>query len=297
MAIEKPLILIGAGRSGSTLLHSLLSRHPNAAWPTSAVNQLPTQPLVNRLLLGMNEIPGVERLSRRLASASEAYDFWEYYCPGFRHTYRDLQASDLTDRSARRTRQALESLTTRTRNRMVLKVTGWPRIGLLQKLLPDAQFVHIVRDGRAAVNSTIATDFWLGWQGPANWRWGPLSKRYQQIWQDHDESFVALAAIGWCILMDAVDVGKIQLNEDSYKEVKYEDLCERPTEIVSEICDFADLKTTPRFLSRVRDFSISSTNTKWRKDLSAEQYAIIEKVLEHHLSMRGYSSDSEGMLK
>ena len=205
MDLDKPIFLIGAGRSGSTLVHKILSEHPEVAWLTGISNKFPGHPSLGNLLMHVVGLPAIGQTLRQLAPPGEGYVFWEHHCRGFRRPMRDLSAADVTPRARQQVRAAFDTIRTERRRRLVLKITGWPRIGFLRKIFEQAKFVHIVREGHAVVNSTISTDFWDGWQGPPNWRWGELSPEHQAAWEKHDRSFVALAGIGWRIILDAVD--------------------------------------------------------------------------------------------
>jgi hypothetical protein len=94
---------------------------------------------------------------------------------GFRRPCRDLLPQDVTLKKKEAIQNVVAQMLTRKRNRLVVKITGWPRIGFLKEIFPDAKFIHILRDGRAVANSYINVPFWWGWRGLANWRWGPLT--------------------------------------------------------------------------------------------------------------------------
>ncbi len=93
------------------------------------------------------------------------------------------------------------------RNRLLVKITGWPRLGYLHEIFPDAKFIHVVRDGRAVVNSLINVDWWDGWKGPQNWRWGDLDLSQTDEWEKYGKSFVVLAGIQLKIIMNALEHG------------------------------------------------------------------------------------------
>jgi hypothetical protein len=287
-AVPPPLIVIGAGRSGSTLLHDVLAWHPNACWLSGLANRLPTRMPLHRGILQALALPGIDRLVHRHFAPSEAYDFWEHHCPGFRRPIRDLVAADLTPRSARRIGRALSRLSTGRRTHLSLKITGWPRVTFLRALFPDARFVHIVRDGRAVVNSLIATDWWRGWQGPQQWRWGELSAEHQETWLAHDRSFVALAAIQYNIILDSVLAAATDLPADCYLEMRYEDLCADPPATLQQVCNFAGWSWEREFERNIQRLSFTDTNDKYTRDLSPEQQSIATEIMGPYLRRYGY---------
>lgn len=108
-----------------------------------------------------------------------------------------------------------ETLTTR-KYRLLIKITGWSRIGFLSNIFPTAKFIHLIRDGRAVANSLVNVDWWSGWKGPQNLRWGKLTPTQEEEWKTHNKSFIALVAIEWKILLDAVEDAKKFINHENF---------------------------------------------------------------------------------
>lgn len=96
------------------------------------------------------------------------------------------------------------------------------RIGLLGELFPEARFVHVIRDGRSS---------WLGYRERG---FGPQT--------------LADAAFNWKgRVLRGRRAGKA-LGEGRYREVRYEDLVERPEETLRPLCAFLDLEYEPNML-------------------------------------------------
>src|SRR4051794_37617167 len=226
MTISKPIFVIGAGRSGSTEFHSILSHHPHVAWLSAYSQRYPERPELGGRITAALDLPMVGPLLQKRLFRGEFYGFWDHYCPGFSAPFRDLVAGDVTLKLKRTLPGVLSRLLTRKRNRLLVKITGWPRLGFLHEIFPDARFVHIKRDGRAVANSSLSVDFWRGWSGPENWGWGALSPEHQAEWERHDRSFVALAGIQWKMFMDAVDRARTLIPAASFLELTYEEMCD-----------------------------------------------------------------------
>src|SRR5579872_155452 len=205
MALDRPIFIIGTGRCGSTIFHDILSHHPRLAYLSSLCVKFPHQPHFNRWAMHLLDVPGCERIVRRRCSPVEAWAFWEEHCRGFRRPSRDLLASDVRPHVKARLPGVLEQTVSSRRSRLLVKLTGWPRAGFLAEIFPDALFVHILRDGRAVANSMLDTDFWNGYQGPEQWRWGTLDRAQARAWEESGKSFVALAGLQWKILMKAFE--------------------------------------------------------------------------------------------
>ena len=293
MALDRPIIIFGTGRSGTSVFHTLISQHPHVAWLTRAVNGSPVRPERGKRVMRALDVPGLERITRSRYPPIEGYRFWDFHCPGFATSTRDLLASDVSERSRARLLTALSAIPTVKRARVLLKVTGWPRLGFFKELFPDAKFVHVKRDGRAVANSLLNIGFWKGWRGPGQWRWGDLTAEHRAEWEAHERSYVALAAIQWKIHMGAVVDARALIDNTDVYELAYEDLCEDPVDICRKAIEFCDLDWTPGFERRVRRVPLANTNDKWRRDLTPRQQAILNDVLRESLRRHGYATEGD----
>ena len=97
----------------------------------------------------------------------ECYRFWDKHTFGFSEPCRDLVRADVSARVKRQVRGRPGAMLTPTADRLLIKITGWPRIGYLDEIFEDARFIHIKRDGRAVASSLLHVNFWRGWYGPA----------------------------------------------------------------------------------------------------------------------------------
>jgi hypothetical protein len=105
------------------------------------------------------------------------------------------------------------------------KTPGYVKhIPLLAKLFPEASFIHIIRDGRDVALAYIERD-----------EWGPRT--------------VAEAALYWDARVREGRTAGEQLGSGRYHEIKYEDLVEHPEEVLRQICRFLGLDFEPSMLS------------------------------------------------
>ena len=288
LELRSPVIVIGTGRSGSTALHHLLCRHPHITWLSGLCNRFPRKPHYNRRLMQALDVPVLGWLLKRRLRPSESYLFWQEYARGFQRPFRDLVADDVTHREKRIVRQAMEQCLGPSRPRLLLKITGWPRIGYLAEVFPDAKFLHLVRDGRAVANSMLAVSFWDGWHGPGRWRWDHLDDEQQTVWENSGRSFVALAGLEWVMMQSAVEKARQPLPDSQFLQVRYEDYCAAPVETMREVAQFAELEWTAGFERDVQRHPARSTNFKWREDLTENQQRLLEEIERPYLEKYGY---------
>jgi hypothetical protein len=288
MKITKPIIIVGTGRCGSTVFHRLLANHPQLMWLSGFTYRYPDKPAWNRWAVTAMDNPILRRLLGEKIRPGENYRFWDRHAYGFSEPCRDLLASDVSSRVKKQVRAALEPMLSSKRNRLLVKITGWPRIGFLHEIFEDAKFIHIVRDGRAVASSLLHVGFWRGWYGPHGWRAGLLSPEDQATWESYDRSFTALAGLEWRIQMRAIEAARRTLDPRLFFEVKYEAFCEQPVETYRRVLEFAELPDSAVFERRVKAASIRSTSNRWRDDLAPGQQTILDDLLREDLLRYGY---------
>jgi sulfotransferase family protein len=286
--IIKPIIIVGTGRCGSSLFHRLFASHEQVMWLTGFTIVAPGRPKWNRWVVSAMDNPLLRRLFGEKIRPLECYQFWDRYAYGFSKPCRDLVRSDVTARVKQQLHDGFGAMLTRRRNRLLLKITGWPRMGFLNEVFEDARFIHIMRDGRAVASSLMHVDFWRGWYGPQGWRGGLLSPEDHALWESYDRSFTALAGIEWRIQMRAMDAARKQLDPRLFMEVRYEAFCEQPMETFRRVLEFAELPASPALERAVRNAKISSTSNHWRHDLAPAQQVILDDILRDDLRRYGY---------
>jgi hypothetical protein len=155
--MESPVFLIGAERSGTTLLRLMLDGHPDVAWPC--------------------ELDFAFRWPEsRDGEWPDLVDFWS------------LLAEDRQARQARividarlafpdLVRSLHEQLAQRT-HKPLLGVTVHRHYERILRLWPAARFVYLLRDGRDVARSHVA----MGWAGNV-WAAAPVWREAERAWR------------------------------------------------------------------------------------------------------------------
>ncbi|WP_456405459.1 sulfotransferase family protein [Caldithrix abyssi] len=135
------------------------------------------------------------------------------------------------------------------------------------RLFPDAQFIHIVRDGRDVALSEFKTHF-----GPKN---------------------VHCAAEEWKKRINLAQNFFATLKDDQKFELRYEDLLQNPVLIFQQLIDFLGIddqdKSLIRFIAKniVCDLKRGNFN-KWHTALSKSQIYRFERVAHRELTAYHY---------
>ena len=289
--MKRPIIIFGTGRSGSTLFAQIMSCADEVVYPSQITSKLPRLLFLSRLYLRFSKTRIFGRLARRMIRISEAYPFWNSICPEFVEPKEDMTEELAKALDIERIRGAMEKLAIRSESRLLFKITGWPRMGFLREVFPDAIYVHVIRDGRAVSNSLIKSNFWDGHLGPDKWRLGRLPEKQRTIYENSDKSQIALAGVYWNTLMERA-MYDIEKYSPELLEIRYEELCREPIKFTREAFAFCGLKWDKRKVDELNSMNIRSMNAKWQKVLSKRQIDTLESVTGEVNEQLGYSGGS-----
>ena len=281
--LNKPIFIVGTGRCGSTILNKMLAEHPDLSFLTTASNVFPSNLSIQRLVLNMWNIPIMGRLLRMRLIAGEGWNFWDQYIPGFSRSYRDFKAEDITKYQKHKLQNELPQLLTKKRIRLLIKFTGWTRIGFIKEVFPDAKIIHITRDPRAVANSMMHVDFWTGRQGPYHLNWGALTQEELEVWNKFDQSFIALAVIEYKRIITAYHKSLEHLSQEEKQDVlelSYSNLCEDHDELMNKVLNFCDLDKHPKFLNMLSSYKLKNQNDKWKSNLTKKQQQELETIIK-----------------
>lgn len=204
--------------------------------------------------------------------------------PGFVDPYRSLRADDLTMRKKKRIREIVSCRS--GSKRFLGKYTGWSMIPYMKEAFPKAKFIHIIRDGRAVVNSFLHLPGWRGWEGIHNWRWG-YKEEYQEEIDRYDGSFAAIAALQWKMVTKEIKKNGEKIGDD-FMELRYEEMIDRPIDAIKKTVEFTGENFDKRMKKVVSSHEFKNMNYKWKKNLSSRQKEVVQDSLNQVLKEYGY---------
>ena len=296
--IDRPIFVIGTGRCGSTIIFEALALHEDLGWFSNYNEKLPRVGIVSVLpriydlpllskVLPRGEKPqfkqGQSRLNRLLPKPSECYPKWELMCGRkFRDDY--LLGVEATEgEKSRVARSVLQVLKLQGKPRFAAKITGPPRISYLSSIFPDARFVHIIREGKAVVNSWLNVDFWKESSSYFEPRWkNGLPATWEDEWKSYGSTPAALAAIQYRNILNVSRQEKAKLAANQYLEVSYEAFIANPEAVMKTILDFCQLSHSSRVLSYIsRPGRYRNMNDKVSKAFSEQDLEALDALLSH----------------
>ena len=280
--LDRPIIMIGSPRSGTSLLGRLLAAHPDVAhW-------------------------------------KEPRMVW---ITGNQHLPDDvLHEEHLTPEIATEIDQRFASFLKRSgKSRFSEKTpSNMLRLPFIRALYPDCKIVHIYRDPRPVVASALiklaatpeikriiarALEARLS-------DWADLTKLFfrdaiGRLFRGGDKSFwgprppgwsewknlspATMLSKQWCALIKTAQHDLQQLPADSWMEIRYEDLLKDHAQILPKLLEFAELSPSKE-VTDLANQSINSDRTEtWLQNLSPEQVNEIEAETATLLTELGYT--------
>ena len=161
----------------------------------------------------------------------------------------------------------------------------WQDMDVILRLFPDAQIIHLVRDGRACVASLKQ----VHWYGDS----------------------VIKAAISWSLAERELTRLGHKLPADSYHRLRYEDLLADPRRELGLLCsflgeDFDDgmlefhraagdiVPERKTWHNRIRGDIDPGRIEAWRESLSPDEIGLLEAIIGRDLDARGYRRSGIG---
>ncbi|WP_031513565.1 sulfotransferase family protein [Desulfofalx alkaliphila] len=209
---ERPIFVIGAERSGTTLVMVLLGQHSRIAVPEVGWLFPRIYPWVHTYG-DLNKDENLRTLADEMLFGLNVNMWGMDLNP---RTAVDELLADIKERSFAGVYCAMHEMYARKNGNKPRWGQKTPHnvffVRQIRECFPNAQFIHIVRDGRDASSDYLESSF-----GPTN---------------------IFAAAESWKLCWNASKEWREKLGSEDWLDIKYEDLCRKPVEVMQKVCDF-----------------------------------------------------------
>ena len=269
----KPILIIGAPGSGTTLLYQTLCSHRDVAYINH--NMLRAGIWRHGRFVGDHRkaLFMLQNLIHRDPDSTlpqEADSFWAVYFGGY---YSYMTGNDYSEEMAAYFRRKVLQVQNLWggRPRFVNKnLQNCFRVRLLDLIFPDVKFIHIIRDGRAVAFSILnkkkdgATSpiLLVGFKDI-------LREKYQ-----HHRSELYNYGLAWAEYVRKAREARA-VAQGRYYEVRYENLVREPYDELRKIVDFCELDWYSKFEEKIP--STQNMNEKWRQKATKDQRMDLEE--------------------
>jgi hypothetical protein len=273
----QPVIVLGVRRSGTTLLRVMLDRHAELAVPDESyfVPQLARRHRTPVDLAAF--VDDLRRLPTLLEWGLSPASVQARLRPGMTagEAIAEVFAAYAADRGK-----------PRWGDKTPLYMQ---HLAVLERLFPDARYVHLVRDGRDAALSFLSVPAGLMTEG-----WG------------HPRDAAGFAC-QWATEVAAARALGARVGQARYHELRYEFLVADPEAALRAVCAFAELEFDPAMLDYVgrTDSALKAHQRRldepprtgvrdWRTEMSESERHAFEEVAGALLADLGYEVETRG---
>jgi hypothetical protein len=282
--LDKPIFVVGSGRSGTTILYRLLTGHPDLAWVSRLTDRFPRLPQL--AMLSNSETLRRSRMFQPSTDSVNVYDYCGLTTELLKEKGGSLTERDATSALSSRILGVAKSHCKWTgKPRFINKSTmNTMRIRLIKGIFPDALFVHIIRNGYGVANSLSKVKWW-----PKTEIWWENTTPEQ--WEKEGRNPYELCAMNWKRQVKEILRHRDHIPVDQYTECRYEDLMTDPKAIVKDVLRFCKLEWNDRFEKHVASTRINAANKdKWRAELDESAKRAIRESAGDLLAELGYGS-------
>ncbi|MGA0333677.1 MAG: sulfotransferase family protein [Kiritimatiellia bacterium] len=281
--LPKMIFVVGAPRSGSSLLLDFLTVHKNVGWIPQTLDANPAKlslaSSANRLNWPFLGEFFLERRSvwERVPEPANGDGFWSYYLKHFAPV--DTQPfvpgpEHLLEGEGDAVIEAVKEICYRQRrDTFVAEFNGFPRIRMMREIFPDAIFLQVIRDPRSVayqmVRRTESVNHAL-WKERKKWialMPGPLQERLQSL-PETPLNFCGIL-VRWYHDLYRIEMG--ELPPDRGLEVAYSDLLSRPDWMMKKVMNFLDFPLNKRFRYFLKFHNIQFSNRRTQRNLNTEE--------------------------
>jgi len=282
--VFEPIIIVGAGRSGTKMLRSILAAHQDVVCFPREINYI-----------------------------------WRY---GNANTDTDeLKPEHARPEVIQYIRNQFSKLSKRPNSELIVEKTcaNSLRVDFVRTIFPKAHIIHLVRDGRAVAES--ARRCWkarpkiryllekaryvpirdipyygsryLGYQlGRLNMgdakqsSWGPRFARLDELVKE--KTLIEVCGIQWKVCVQAAESAMKDLPSDQTITLRYEDIINSSLSTIGRLFEKINLPFTPECQAYVKRTVTKDHLNKWQHDLSGQDMQMLMPFIESELLQHGY---------
>jgi omega-hydroxy-beta-dihydromenaquinone-9 sulfotransferase len=304
MKIIPVAFLLGAGRSGTTLLYKILCSHPAIGYLGNYQSRFPSRPwtavlhrlpahfsLLKRRFWFDDEGGAYFNERRKLLNSlvptpAEAESVYASAGVPLVSGADFLPSAEVVARL--RDRFEKVRLASGTKVLLSKRTANNRRVSVIRSIFPEARYIHLVRDGRSVAHSLLKVRWWddhtLYWSGRTP---------RQMVEQGSDP--LELAARNWAEEMASLEQGIRLIAPEYLLEVRYERLLADARGELERMIDFLGVASVQakEFWKIVESLGLAAKPESWRTTWDESDRALVTRLQAPTLSRWGFPVETE----
>jgi omega-hydroxy-beta-dihydromenaquinone-9 sulfotransferase len=294
---ERVAFLVGAGRSGTTLLYKLLCLHPGIAFISNYESRYGWFPdgVAPRAIADHIDA----KLHAWFNRSGNAYFVDRPWIKKLFPTpnegesvYRDCgvplfpRPGQLPDASTgARLRRRFEQMRRRAGADVFLskRTANNRRIQYLHQIFPQARYVHLVRDGREVTQSLSTVEWWdqhtVWWDG-----------RTPAEMERSGEQRLAICARNWVRELEELRAQLRSVSPDRVIELRYEELLRAPHAQLERVVNFLGVPYTADYRAAISALQLRPVHARWGDEWNEQQLQCVLREAQPLLRQLGYTN-------
>ncbi len=278
--LEKPIIIFGSGRSGTTIISEIIFQHEDLAWHSNYQELFTHSTLINYWrrffenkwwrLIKFWSFVGVSKNTRQKGNSYlnlvvfnpiERYSFWDYITGSridFSRGFLLCEKATAEERKHIRSHLA-KQVKYQGRKRLIMKFTGPARLEYLTSIFPDAVFVSITREPLATVRSWLEVGFWQTKGINRLWWVGAYTPEEEAEAEKLKDDPALITAFQYKKLMETTEMETRKLGVPLL-ETRYEDFVKDPKHLIRKVMDFVQLPPSKHVDEYIDEMIVSNRN-------------------------------------
>jgi hypothetical protein len=292
--INRTCFLLGAGRSGTTLLYKLLCLHPEIAYISNYEDRFTWLP---RGLACKYTNDRIEAKINTWFNKGNAYFVKRPWAKKIFPAPNEGEAlyaacglpsdSDPQSKPSKNTIKTLRGCFSAIQSRcnapvfLSKRTANNRRVPMLDYMFPEALFINLIRDGREVAYSLSSVEWW---DDHKVW-WDGRTPRQMEL---AGENRLTVCARNWTKELDALDADLAQIDSSRKIELRYENLLKEPIETLERLLNYLGLEMTPEYENAIKILELSKQQPKWESRWDKNQFEQVMTEEQQWLTKLGY---------
>tara|TARA_Y100001980_G_C14556662_1_gene349162 strand:- start:5314 stop:6204 length:891 start_codon:yes stop_codon:yes gene_type:complete len=286
--IKKPIVFIGTGRNGSTIISEFFFKHKDLAFPSNYSKKFYEYPKLN-IIRNIFEnklwlIRGKKKQLNKISSfnplffrPAEAYPMWKYLSGNevdFKNDFLlDTKASAAKIKFIRN--YFTKMVKYQNKLRLAFKLTGPSRIKYILSIFPDAEFVVVRRNPIHTISSFLKVSYWNERKKKIHW---------DGIYSNDEINFINESPdlIGTTFQIKKIlstTNKELQKYKAKYIEINFEDFIDSPLDEIKILLKFCNLNADPQLEKYILNTKVYNRNKSEAEYFSNEDLNQIKYIL------------------